>query len=337
MAVRLPPAWMSAGGATWLARRHPRTDADVELGHRRIYILPTRPGIVYGAGVIVMLIGSINYMLQLGFMLTFLVAAVGVVAMYHTQRNLVGLVVRGHRAEPVFAGEPIAFQLAVRNPGSVSRPAVGLSFVLPQRRGGKRRFLRESHADPLWCDVPAGGTAIASLPLATRRRGRRFCPTVRIATAFPLGLFRSWTYLTPALSVLVYPEPEANPPPLPASSGDATTGATGGAGGDDLAGVRPYRAGDPRKLIAWRLAARSEELSVKIFDRPLGGDLLLDYAALPEHLGVEQKLSRLTRWLIESEAAGLRYGLRLPGREIPIGSGATQRERCLEALALFIG
>jgi len=38
--------------------------------------------------------------------------------------------------------------------------------------------------------------------------------------------------------------------------------------------------------------------------------------------------------VIESEAAGLRYGLRLPGSEYDPDSGALHRDRCLQALAL---
>ena len=36
-----------------------------------------------------------------------------------------------------------------------------------------------------------------------------------------------------------------------------------------------------------------------------------------------------------NEAAGSRYGLSLPGCEISGDSGAAQRQRCLEALALY--
>ena len=33
------------------------------------------------------------------------------------------------------------------------------------------------------------------------------------------------------------------------------------------------------------------------------GELLLDFDSLPRHLDVEQKLSRLTRWVLDAEAA----------------------------------
>jgi uncharacterized protein (DUF58 family) len=50
---------------------------------------------------------------------------------------------------------------------------------------------------------------------------------------------------------------------------------------------------------------------------------------------VEEKLSRLARWVLDAHAAGLSFGLRIPGRTVDIATGEMQREHCLEALALF--
>jgi len=60
----------------------------ITLGHRRVYILPTRLGWMFGATLGILLVGSINYALQLGFALTFLLAGMGLAGMVHTVRNL---------------------------------------------------------------------------------------------------------------------------------------------------------------------------------------------------------------------------------------------------------
>jgi hypothetical protein len=64
-------------------------------------------------------------------------------------------------------------------------------------------------------------------------------------------------------------------------------------------------------------------------------ELWLDFDEIADVLGVEKKLSRLTRWVIESEAAGIKYGLRLPGIEYEPELGMLHRTRCLQALAMF--
>jgi len=76
----------------------------VFLSQRRVYILPTRHGLTFGLAVILMLIGSINYNLSLGYVLTFLLAGLGIVSILHTFRNLAHLYVSAGRVAPVFAG-----------------------------------------------------------------------------------------------------------------------------------------------------------------------------------------------------------------------------------------
>ena len=87
-------------------------------------------------------------------------------------------------------------------------------------------------------------------------------------------------------------------------------------------------------MIAWRLAARSDELSVKQFEAQGGGELLLDFDSLPHTMNVEYKLSRLARWVLDADAAHMRYGLRLPDSMVFASSGPQHREACLTALAL---
>ena len=73
----------------------------------------------------------------------------------------------------------------------------------------------------------------------------------------------------------------------------------------------------------------------KMFSGRAETELWLDWVRLPPQLGVEELLSHLARWVLDAHAAGLSYGLRLPGETVDMGSGDAQRERCLEALALF--
>ena len=66
-----------------------------------------------------------------------------------------------------------------------------------------------------------------------------------------------------------------------------------------------------------------------------GGDVLLDWSALPTHLDEEQRLSRLTAWVLRAEQDGRRYGLLLPQTHIAPELGRDHRDRCLRELALF--
>jgi uncharacterized protein (DUF58 family) len=73
---------------------------------------------------------------------------------------------------------------------------------------------------------------------------------------------------------------------------------------------------------------------VKQFAGGAEQELQLDWQLTPENADSETRLGILTGWVLAAEAAGVSYGLRLPGHEISAQRGEPHRTRCLEALAL---
>ncbi len=322
--------------ARWFQLKHGEPKGDVTLERSRIFILPTRSGLVFTGVAITVWFGSLNFNLQLGYLLAFLVLGIGLVSMYQTHRNMLNLTLRAQRASSVHAGEAIDFDFVVDNAYQEPRYAVRFSFILPRRRRSQERNAVEQPLHGMWADVAPFSTARVRIGLPTRRRGRRNCPRVHISTRFPFGFWEAWAYASPHLSAIVYPAPEADSPPLPLGGyGDHTRSTGVVAGTDDFAGVRPYVPGDPLKRVAWRLAARSDELSVKLFESSAGEETVLDFDALPLAMPLEKRIARLTRWVLMAEANGLRYCLRLPGCHMDTDVGPAHRTRCLEALALF--
>jgi uncharacterized protein (DUF58 family) len=134
---------------------------------------------------------------------------------------------------------------------------------------------------------------------------------------------------------LVYPRPAGPGRPLPHDDGGGASGRPR-PGDDDFAGLRAAAAGDPPQRIAWKAYARNDLLLLKEFSAGAGEPCRLDWDMLPD-LDVEQRLSQLTRWCLDADAANRGVALRLPGREVPLGSGPKHLQSCLEALALFDG
>jgi uncharacterized protein (DUF58 family) len=299
----------------------PAERGEVVLGHRRVYIVPSRLGLLYAGTLAILLVGSINYALALGFALTFLLAGMGIAAMVQTTRNLVRLSVRAGRCDPVFAGDAAHFRLGMANAGAHDRPE-----ILVRHLGS---------AAQLTIDVAAAASAEAVLAVPAPRRGWLPLGRVMLETRFPVGLFRAWSYVEPDSRCLVYPRPEtvALPPLAPgAPAGGARAHAQGS---DDFSGLRGYQPADSPRHVAWKTSARSDALLTKQFAGNAVAELWLDLRDLPPALGLEQRLSRLAGWVLSAERAGALYGLRLPGSEIEPGRGATQRAACLEALALY--
>jgi len=304
----------------WFHGDAPPERGTVVLGHRRVYILPTRAGWIYAATIGMLLVGSINYALQLGFVLTFLLAGVGLAGMVHTTRNLARLAVSAGRADPVFAGERVQFRLHLDNRSPFDRPAILVRHL--------------ASGAQLVVDLPARAAREAVLPVPAAKRGWLPLSRVMLETRFPLGLFRAWSYVELECRCLVYPRPERTP--LPAPTADAAAGAARAQaqGSDDFSGLRGYQPADSPRHVAWKAVARAENMLTKQFSGAAGAELWLDWSLVAGDAGEEQRLARLCGWVLAAEQAGARYGLRLPGLELVPGRGDAHRSACLQALAL---
>ena len=85
-----PAALVRARFRHWWQARLPLSDTQL-LTQRNVYILPTRPGFMLGLTLLVLLVASINYQLNLGYLLTFLLAGSAVVGMHVCHATLRGL------------------------------------------------------------------------------------------------------------------------------------------------------------------------------------------------------------------------------------------------------
>ncbi len=309
----------------WWQSRLPRSDTQL-LTQANIYILPTRAGWLFATTLVVLLLASINYQLNLGYVLTFLLAGSGIVSMHVTHGTLRGLTLHLRPVAPTFADSPAVLDVVMSSPSS-------------QRFGIGLRVLDAPASTFAWTNVPAGGQSISHVSFVPEARGLHPAPVLTAETRFPLGLFRAWTVWRPVARVLVYPTVEMQAPGLPAArpmvAGTATSRRTEGG---EIEGVRAYRRGDPANLIAWKKAATALETGGEIVSRDTSAaaqaELWLDWSACAP-LAPEERLSRLAAWALAADRADADYGLRLPRVEIAPGDGDAQRLRCLEALALW--
>jgi uncharacterized protein (DUF58 family) len=294
--------------------------SEIVLGRRQLYILPTISGLLYAAAVMVLLAAAVNYSSALAYVLTFLLAALAIVSMLYTHRNLLGLRISSRPSQPVFAGDPAGFQVCLKNNQRSPRLAVNVEHA---------------KSEVGTADLAPGEQVCIRFEVPTRQRGFVSVPPVVVSTRFPLGLLYAWSRrLQLDQRCLVYPQPAA---------GDLSPFSANSQGwrdhgrnpeGDDFLGLREFRRGDSPRHVSWKAAAGGRGILSKQFGGGYRSSVWLDWEILSD-LDNEQRLRQLCRWVLDCEHAGMLYGLRLPNKILEPGAGEDHRHTCLAALALF--
>lgn len=303
----------------FITRRSGPFDGEVTLDKDRVYILPTKIGVLFSLLLIILLLGSVNYGKSLGYVLVFLLAGVGNVAMFATWRNLAGLRLRAGGCSPVFSGDDATFSVQLQNPD----PSIRYSIAVSQH-GNEFDVV----------DVAADGVAQIRYSKTAQQRGLLDAGRFRLFTEFPTGLFVAWTWIELRMQCIVYPKPVASAS-LPV--GDSVVGGESDLHGDGLeeyTGLRKYQHGDSWRRVSWKATARCDELYTKEFAGGVPELQWIEWKAIAAST-TEERLSIMTRLVMDAEAGYRYYGLRLPNIEIPPEQGNKHYQQCLKALALY--
>jgi uncharacterized protein (DUF58 family) len=290
------------------------------LNPRQIYILPTRWGILYAVMLILLLIGSINYSISLGYYVTFLLASLGNMAMLYTWRNLVHLQITTLPANTVFAGEALQMQIQAADTKHLARYAIAAQFE------GNLVVSK---------DITANGNQTILVPLQTQQRGWHTLPRIKLHTEFPLMLFHAWAYVESPQQVLIYPKPSASSTAPPLSNIEQTGGKNYVARGDeDFDGHKTYQIGDAPSRVDWKASSKGVGMLSKQYSGDGSAILLLDWAQT-SGLAFEARISQLTRWVIDAHAAAQHFGLKLPHLTLLPDNSEAHYHEALKALALL--
>jgi len=148
---------------------------------RKIYILPTRHGLIFLLILFAMLVGSVNQNNNLGFLLTFLLGSMAFVSIVHTFGNLSGVEIVAVTGKPVFAGNDAAIELVIRVPEH-ARQSVNFKFTQSKHQRG---------------NLETGHDNCISITVPTSQRGRLHPGRLTVFSRYPLGLFYTWSPFTP--------------------------------------------------------------------------------------------------------------------------------------------
>jgi uncharacterized protein (DUF58 family) len=298
-------------------RRHGRDSLPINIQRRRIYLLPTRFGVMLGAILVAMMIAGLNYNSNLALGFAFLMSSMAVVIMHHCNRNLQRLSVDVTTEVDAFAGREATFEFELRNGSNLDRCDIEVRCLTAAGMGS----------------VAAQESATIEVVAPVAQRGVTRVKQFELRTRYPFGWFYAWTYVQGLITVYAAPSP-AGTRTLPSAGAKGSGTHSEARGDEDFSGLRAYEPGVPLKHMAWKVLARGGEAAVRSYSSLAAQPEWLEWSSV-DGMDLEARLSQLCLWVLESDAAQRPYGLRIPGREIAPSGGAAHRFACLRALAAF--
>lgn len=292
----------------------------IKLNHRRIFILPSKDGLTLAIVILLMLVASINYNNSMGFVFTFLLAAAAQASTLYSFKNLSGLIVSLSKTPDCYAGSTGHINFIIKEPGERERWAIHASHL-----GQLKTF-----------DITKDLLLPVKLPIQFSHRGWYTPSTITLSTSFPFGVFRAWSPLLFKQPILVYPQPIDTGLALEFYSLNKEQNGLQSSqlGTDDFAGLKPYQLGQNYRQINWKAFAAEKGLFSNEFSAEQSASIWLNWQSCHQ-LALEEKLSQLCFWVLNCEAEGLKYGLRLPGIELAPSHGIEHQRACLKELALY--
>lgn len=297
------------------------TSGRISITPRQIYIVPTRFGLVFAIMLVAMLVGSNNYEINLGFVLTFLLAGIGHAVMLQSWRNLSRLEITPVSVASVFCGDTAKFVVVLHNNRPINRSAIQLMI----------------DNDPSMLDLAANSKQQIICNKTATHRGYLSPDRWTVFSFFPTNLFYCWAYFNTNQQCIVYPRPIDHTIPISQlfeSSFLDQFDQINQTDSLDFFGHRKHQPGDSLKHIDWKALARSRGKLTKQFNNVKQDDVWIrwEHVKAPD---IEEKLSVLSRAVLQLTNINYQFGLSIPGTAIEPDTGKSHQHTCLTALAVF--
>ncbi len=238
------------------------------------WVTPAYSGWLLGSLSIFFFMAATNTMAGWLYVLSGTGLALLAIAAILPERLLRQIKIHRQPIAPISVGDRLTVELVLENPTNQPRSLLQVQDILPYVLGSPASVAIES--------IPAHGSHTWVYFLPIQHRGVYRWQTVQLRTAAPLGLFWCRREREARATAIVYPTilPLTTCPlvdeigrnqSLQFNSDRRTQTATEGI----TRSLRPYRWGDPIRLVHWRTSARYGELRVRELEVLTGGQELV--------------------------------------------------------------
>lgn len=304
-----------------LFRRSANDELPVTVKHERIYILPTKRGLAFLCVLAIMLIAAINYGLNLGYALCFILVGLFFSCLLATYQNLVQLQFNAITATDSFEGSALNYKVTIADRYKRTRSSITLSAA--------------GATDEI--DVKASNTSSAILTIKDPVRGIHSLGRITISSDYPLGLWRGWGYIHAPTSAYVYPKPEKPCVEFASIPSESDKTKRRSIGEQEYSGLKSYETTDSPARIAWKRVATGTGWYSKQFSaQGVQSKVAIRWSDTPANQSVEQRLSRMCAWVVRAKDENTAFSFELPTFDAhQPDRGHDYSRSCLRALAAF--
>jgi uncharacterized protein (DUF58 family) len=301
----------------WVKKRNRLGDPQT-VHSRNLYILPSGFGWAYGIVVVTLFFGAINYQISTMFLMTFILAIMGLISAWEAHGNLKNLSFQFISIDDAQQETPAKITLLIEANNKIR---FGVDFQIALQ--AKIRLEK----------IPPEGLQFV-IPIETAARGYFQLPPITISGHFPFGIFGVWSYVYFDEHYYVYPK-SVNPGFWPNPCSDQNIKMKHAPGDEEFYDLKQVE--NPwavPNLIAWKIAAKGQGWYLKTMDSNEVDYWLFKLNDLPTK-DLELKLQYLSYWLQTAELNNQIYALELTASPTEFSHGKTHLQHCLRQLALY--
>ncbi len=305
---------------SWIERRLPE-QKQVTLNQSKIFIVPTRQGLLLLVIAILVLLLAINFESALNYALAFWLISMLWVAVHLTFRNLSGLTLLAHSGTLVRVGDTTEVTIKLLSKSRVNR---GVLELIHQEWGAVQVAVSELETTVV-------------LPLVARHRGPVMPPRFRIESRFPFGLIVAWSQVHLDVKGWAYPEAQQFERITSISDSEDDDLSVNDhffkQGSEDFHSLRSYVPGDSIKRLHWPGFSR-DLLLVKSFSDYQSSDEMIEWDQFPS-LPTELKLKAIAYYCDYFYSKNAPFGIKIPNQEIEPDKGVEHLTRVRQRLAEY--
>lgn len=297
---------------------------------RRPFIIPSKFGLYFGGGILVLLILAFTYANQLIYLVAFFFSSFLFIVMHLTNNNIKHLYIEGLQIPSSFLDQLPKMQITLKN----QHNKFFVRFIEIQVDGKIQKIVPE---------IKPEERLSISIPFPVTGRGLVAYPRITISTTFPFGIFYSWKRINWKNHFFVYPSrngEQSFPQEAQLSENEVQAVLTKANKTSDGEFImhKEYSSSDNFKRIDWRVFARKNKLFTKVYSEQQTQLIFIPVQTLlnlqsPDSF--EKSLSQITKWIFEAQKNHYVCAIKFEDQPVTFPETPREYEAVYEKLALL--